>query len=51
MHPRTSSKTNPENYKVRTPVALMGVRGTEFSIMLCGDQICAEDELNADMVQ
>jgi hypothetical protein len=40
------AKTNPENYKVRTPVALMGVRGTEFSIMLCGDEICAEGEIN-----
>ena len=40
------AKTNPENYKVRTPVALMGVRGTEFSIMLCGDQICAEDQIS-----
>ena len=40
------AKSNPENYKVRTPVALMGVRGTEFSIMLCGDQICAEDEMS-----
>jgi hypothetical protein len=39
------AKSNPENYKVRTPVALMGVRGTEFSVMLCGDQICAEDQL------
>ena len=39
------AKTNPENYKVRTPVALMGVRGTEFSVMLCGDQICAEEEM------
>jgi hypothetical protein len=39
------AKSNPENYKVRTPVALMGVRGTEFSIMLCGDEICAEDEM------
>jgi len=38
------AKTNPENYKVRTPVALMGVRGTEFSVMLCGDQICEEDQ-------
>jgi len=28
------AKTDPENYKVRTPVALMGVRGTEFSVML-----------------
>ena len=42
------AKTNPENYKVRTPVALMGVRGTEFSIMLCGDEVCAEDQLSAD---
>ena len=42
------AKTHPENYKVKTPVALMGVRGTEFSIMLCGDEICAEGEMNAD---
>ena len=42
------AKTNPENYKVRTPVALMGVRGTEFSVMLCGDELCAEDELALD---
>jgi hypothetical protein len=39
------AKSNPENYKVRTPVALMGVRGTEFSIMLCDDQICEEEEM------
>jgi len=39
------AKTNPENYKVRTPVALMGVRGTEFSIMLCGDEVCADDQV------
>jgi hypothetical protein len=39
------AKSNPENYKVRTPVALMGVRGTEFSIMLCGDDICGEEEI------
>jgi len=42
------AKTNPQNYKVRTPVALMGVRGTEFSIMLCGDQICAEDQMEVN---
>lgn len=42
------AKTHPENYKVRTPVALMGVRGTEFSIMLCGDQICAEDQMEVN---
>jgi hypothetical protein len=39
------AKSNPENYKVKTPVALMGVRGTEFSVMLCGDQVCAEEEM------
>ena len=39
------AKANPENYKVRTPVALMGVRGTEFSVVLCGDQVCGEEEL------
>ena len=42
------AKTNPEKYKVRTPVALMGVRGTEFSIMLCGDEMCAEDEMEVN---
>ena len=42
------AKTNPENYKVRTPVALMGVRGTEFAIMLCGDDICDEEEMLGD---
>jgi hypothetical protein len=28
------AKSDPEAYKIRTPVALMGVRGTEFSVML-----------------
>jgi hypothetical protein len=28
------AKSDPEAYKVRTPVALMGVRGTEFSVQL-----------------
>ena len=34
------AKNNPENYKVKTPVALMGVRGTEFAIQLCGQELC-----------
>jgi len=42
------AKTHPENYKVRTPVALMGVRGTEFSIQLCGDELCAEDQMEVN---
>jgi hypothetical protein len=36
------AKNNPENYKVKTPVALMGVRGTEFAIQLCGKDICED---------
>ncbi len=42
------AKTNPENYKVRTPVALMGVRGTEFAVMLCGEELCEQDDLSED---
>jgi len=42
------AKSRPESYKVQTPVALMGVRGTEFAIMLCGDQICDEEEASVD---
>lgn len=36
------AKNNPENYKVKTPVALMGVRGTEFAVQLCGDDVCED---------
>ena len=36
------AKSHPENYKVKTPVALMGVRGTEFSIVLCDEGVCDE---------
>ena len=42
------ARTQPESYKVKTPTALMGVRGTEFAIMLCGDQICDEDTDSAE---
>ena len=37
------AKNNPENYKVKTPVALMGVRGTEFAVQLCGEDVCEEE--------
>ncbi len=43
------TKSQPESYKVKTPVALMGVRGTEFAIMLCNGQIC-DQEAGADSV-
>ena len=29
------AKQEPEKFKLSTPVALMGVRGTEFSVALC----------------
>lgn len=32
------AKHDPDNYIVSTPVALMGVRGTEFSIYLIDDE-------------
>jgi len=37
------AKSNPAGYKVRTPVALMVIRGPEFAISLCGNQICIGD--------
>jgi hypothetical protein len=39
------AKNHPDNYKVKTPVALMGVRGTEFAVMYCGDKACDEAEV------
>ena len=41
------TKSQPESFKVKTPIALMGVRGTEFAVMLCGDHIC-DQEAGAD---
>lgn len=35
------AKQEPENFKISTPVALMGVRGTEFSVAICEDE-CTE---------
>ncbi len=38
------AKAEPESFKVETPVALMGVRGTEFVVVLCDDgSICQEE--------
>ena len=36
------SKFNPDGYKVRTSVATIGIRGTEFDARLCTDD-CAEE--------
>jgi hypothetical protein len=38
------TKSEPEAFKVETPVALMGVRGTEFTVVLCDDgSVCQEE--------
>ena len=43
------AKSNPEKYKVETPTALMGVRGTEFALMICDDEACEEPvEISSD---
>ena len=38
------AKAEPENFKVETPVALMGVRGTEFAVVLCDDGTVCQQE-------
>lgn len=36
------SKKNPRGYRLRTPVATIGIRGTEFDARLCGKD-CADE--------
>lgn len=36
------SKNNPKGYKLRTPVATIGIRGTQFDARLCNDD-CEEE--------
>ena len=38
------AKAEPESFKVETPVALMGVRGTEFVVVLCDDGTVCQEE-------
>jgi len=43
------AKAEPESFKVETPVALMGVRGTEFAVVLCDDgTVCQEEGLDTE---
>ena len=37
------AKREPESYKVKTPVATLGVRGTEYYLRIC-EQDCAEEQ-------
>jgi len=41
------AKDNPENFKVQTNVATLGVRGTEFDIRLC-EQDCIDEQKRAE---
>jgi len=38
------TKRDSDKFRLNTPVALMGVRGTEFSVQLCGEEVCKENE-------
>ncbi|HEC12200.1 MAG TPA: hypothetical protein ENI80_02970, partial [Acidiferrobacteraceae bacterium] len=44
------SKLNPGGYNVQTPVATLGIRGTEFDVRLC-TQDCAAEEKAAKPVK
>jgi hypothetical protein len=35
----------PGNYKIRTPLALLSIQGTEGSLTLCDDEICEQEGL------
>ena len=39
------ANAQPENYKIRTPLALMSVQGAEGSLTLCGEDICEQEGL------
>jgi hypothetical protein len=41
----TFGRTNPEAYEVRTPVATIGIRGTDYSALFCAAD-CADLELD-----
>lgn len=37
------AQRNPDSYRVKTPVATLGVRGTEYYLRIC-EQDCAEEQ-------
>jgi len=44
------SKQNPRGYRLRTNVATIGIRGTEFDARICGDD-CAEENKQHEKAQ
>jgi len=41
------AQNRPESYKVKTNVATLGVRGTEFYLRICEDDCASEQELHS----
>jgi hypothetical protein len=41
-------KANPTGYQLNTPVATIGIRGTEFNARICGTDCAAEEKRHAD---
>ncbi len=41
------AKNNPDNYKLDTPVASLGVRGTNYDALMC-DQACIDEEASGE---
>ncbi|MFA5938607.1 MAG: hypothetical protein WC809_04555 [Sinimarinibacterium sp.] len=40
-------KGNPDEYRINTPVATIGIRGTDYWVILC-DEMCANDPILLD---
>ncbi len=45
------AKSNPDNYKVNTPVATIGVRGTEWAVDIVGNQVNFKIETGSIVIQ
>ena len=39
------ASSQPGNYRIRTPLALMSIQGTEGSLTLCDEKICEQESL------
>lgn len=39
------ASSQPGNYRIRTPLSLMSIQGTEGSLTLCDDKICEQEGL------
>ncbi len=44
-------KENEEDYQVRTPVGVLGIRGTEYTVLLCQDDCGSEKEADGSSLE